>query len=129
MTEKRLYFKLKVALYLIIHSWNLASDLVIGINKWAILTDKIKDDYVIFMELNKEDYFKWLENDVLIVIIGIEWNLGVICIIYKQDIISLAIVLKRRGGMINFILGGFGLLLIGIMLYWVLQPKKEWEND
>jgi len=58
MTEKQLYFKLKVALYLIIHSWSLASELVEGINSWSVLTDKIKDDYVISMELNKEDYFK-----------------------------------------------------------------------
>lgn len=58
MTEKQLYLKLKVALYLIIHSWSLASELVKGINHWSILTDKIKDDYVISMELNKEDYFK-----------------------------------------------------------------------
>lgn len=58
MAEKRLYLKLKVALYLIIHSWSLASELVKGINCWSVLTDKIKDDYVIELELNKEDYFK-----------------------------------------------------------------------
>lgn len=58
MTEKQFKFKLKVALHLIFHSWELAKDLVDGIDHWAVGTDKIVDDYVIKLELNKEDYFK-----------------------------------------------------------------------